>query len=138
MRLLSNPPDANSVAAYRRPTPSFITPPLPSVVVVVAAGPSSKMMTPLRYVVLVLGIIISLHYILSFTHEGYGQATSIGSIKQKIGGSGSHVPPYKVPLAEDYYVKPNVTSPQGRKANATIVMLGERRHLNARLCLDWN
>ncbi|TEB31240.1 glycosyltransferase family 15 protein [Coprinellus micaceus] len=88
------------------------------------------MMTPLRYVVLVLGIIISLHYILSFTHEGYGQATSIGNIKQKIGGSGTHVPPYKVPLAEDYYVKPNITSPQGRKANATIVMLARNGDIN--------
>lgn len=86
-------------------------------------------MTPMRYVLLVLGIIVSLHYILSFTHEGYGQATSLSTIKQKItSGSapGPHVPPYKVPLAEDYYLKPNITSPQGRKANATIVMLGEQ------------
>ncbi|KAJ3549442.1 hypothetical protein NMY22_g886 [Coprinellus aureogranulatus] len=95
-----------------------------------AAGQSSKMMTPLRYVVLVLGIIISLHYILSFTHEGYGQATSLSNIKQKITSGGPHVPPYKVPLAEDYYLKPNITSPQGRKANATIVMLARNGDIN--------
>jgi alpha 1,2-mannosyltransferase len=97
----------------------------------------------MRYLLLVLGIIISLHYILSFTHEGYGQATSLTNIKQKITSSspGPHVPPYKVPLADDYHLKPNITSPQGRRANATIVMLGEdcacRCGLRA-LALTWD
>lgn len=76
----------------------------------------------MRYVFLVLAIIISLHYILSFTHEGYGRATSLSNIKDRI--TSPKVPPYKVPLADDYYIKKNTTSPQGRRANATIVMLG--------------
>lgn len=98
------------------------------------------MMTPIRYVVLVLGVVviffpflsflfkwltpqqISLHYLLSFTHEGYGNATSIASIKDKFGKSGT--PPYKVPLADDYHIPQNHTSPNGRRANATIVILG--------------
>ncbi|KIJ44082.1 glycosyltransferase family 15 protein [Sphaerobolus stellatus SS14] len=42
------------------------------------------MMTPMRYVVLVLGIIISLHYLLSFTHEEYGRATSLSRFKDTL------------------------------------------------------
>ncbi|KAJ2931372.1 hypothetical protein H1R20_g5751, partial [Candolleomyces eurysporus] len=86
------------------------------------------MMTPMRYVFLVLGIIISLHYILSFTHEGYGRATSLSTIKDRI--TSPKVPPYKVPLADDYYVKKNITSPQGRRANATVVMLARNGDIN--------
>ncbi|KAK0459746.1 glycosyltransferase family 15 protein [Desarmillaria tabescens] len=85
------------------------------------------MMTPWRYVVLVLGIIISLHYILSFAHPGYGQATSLSSIKTQWGGS---KPPYQIPVPDDYYVHNNVTSPQGRKASAAIVMLARNSDLN--------
>jgi len=50
------------------------------------------------------------------------------NLKKKVGLDAnkqqSTVPPYKVPLSEDYYLKKNNTSPQGRKANAAIVMLG--------------
>ncbi|KAK0210771.1 glycosyltransferase family 15 protein [Desarmillaria ectypa] len=85
------------------------------------------MMTPWRYVVLVLGIIISLHYILSFAHPGYGQATSLSNIKTQWGGS---KPPYQIPVPDDYYVHNNATSPQGRKASAAIVMLARNSDLN--------
>ncbi|KAF9464717.1 glycosyltransferase family 15 protein [Collybia nuda] len=88
------------------------------------------MTAQMRYMVLVLGIIISLHYILSFSHEGYGRATSISHIKEQITGSKSSVPPYKVPIPEDYYVKPNKTVPQDRKANAAFVLLARNSDLN--------
>ena len=62
---------------------------------------------------------ISIHYILSFSNERYGRATSIlqltGPKKQ---------PPYKEPVPEEYYYKGNTTLPPTRKANATFVFLG--------------
>ncbi|PBK78179.1 glycosyltransferase family 15 protein [Armillaria solidipes] len=84
-------------------------------------------MTPWRYVVLVLGVIISLHYILSFAHPGYGQATSLSNIKTPWSSS---KPPYQTPVSDDYYVHDNVTSPQGRRASAAIVMLARNSDLN--------
>jgi hypothetical protein len=68
---------------------------------------------------------ISLHYILSFTHEGYGRAASFSNLKNKIIGSQSHLPPYKEPVPDKYYVGQNNTSPQ-RKANAAFVILGTK------------
>lgn len=101
-------------------------------------------MTQVRYVILVLAIIvspfssclfrvltilqISLHYILSFAHEGYGNATSFSHLKEQI--IGSNGPPYKTPVPDEYYVgdeKP--VSPQGRRAPAAIVMLGRPKPL---------
>ncbi len=64
---------------------------------------------------------ISLHYILSLAHPGYGQATSLSNIKTPWSSS---KPPYQTPVPDDYYVHDNVTSPQGRRASAAIVMLG--------------
>jgi len=85
------------------------------------------MMTPVRYIVLVLGIIISLHYILSLSHDGYGRATSLSKIKEQLAG---HNPPYKTPVPEDYYMHTgtNVSTPS-RKANAAIVMLARNTDL---------
>ncbi|KAK0240114.1 glycosyltransferase family 15 protein [Armillaria nabsnona] len=85
------------------------------------------MMTPWRYVLLVLGVIISLHYILSLAHPGYGQATSLSNIKTPWSSS---KPPYQTPVPDDYYVHDNVTSPQGRRASAAIVMLARNSDLN--------
>ncbi|KAF9482770.1 glycosyltransferase family 15 protein [Pholiota conissans] len=87
------------------------------------------MMTPMRYVFLVLAILISLHYIVSFSNEDYGRATSLAKIKSKVVGSAT-VPPYKVPLSEDYHSSTNASSPQNRKANAAIVMLARNGDLN--------
>jgi len=82
----------------------------------------------MRYVVLVLAMVISLHYILSFTHEGYGQATSISNLKTQWSAGR---PPYQTPVPEEYYVSNNVTaSPSGRRANAAIVMLARNGDLN--------
>lgn len=89
------------------------------------------MMAPMRYIFLVLGIIISLHYILSFSHEGYGQATSLSAIKDTFVGP-AHSPPYKTPVPEDYYGAYNDSSSPhgGRKANAAIVMLARNSDLD--------
>ncbi|PAV23261.1 glycosyltransferase family 15 [Pyrrhoderma noxium] len=80
------------------------------------------MMTPMRYVLLVLLIIISLHYILTFTHEGYGKATSISTISNQLGWNQPN-PPYKTPLADEYFHPEKVADPLTRKANATFVVL---------------
>ncbi|PSR74154.1 hypothetical protein PHLCEN_2v10110 [Hermanssonia centrifuga] len=88
------------------------------------------MMTPMRYILLVLGIIISLHFILSFSHEDYGRATSLSSIKSQIAGSKGY-PPYKDGIPEEYYQSNGtIPSPQGRKANATFVLLARNSDLN--------
>ncbi|KAG2368598.1 glycosyltransferase family 15 protein [Suillus spraguei] len=80
------------------------------------------MMTPMRYILLVLGAIISIHYILSFTHEEYGKATSISNIAGQWTGPKSN-PPYKTPVPDEYY-KPDLhMDMQDRKANASFVML---------------
>ncbi|KAL5533329.1 hypothetical protein ACEPAF_5105 [Sanghuangporus sanghuang] len=82
------------------------------------------MMTPMRYVLLVLIIIISLHYILSFSHEGYGNATSLSSIRDQLHFGGEKgAPPYKTPLPDEYIHPPKVANPLERKANATFVIL---------------
>lgn len=88
------------------------------------------MMTNMRYLFLALAIIISLHYILSFSHEAYGRATSISNIKDHITGSQNRIPPYKIPIPEEYYAHPDAGSSQGRKANAAIVMLARNGDLN--------
>ncbi|TFK29950.1 glycosyltransferase family 15 protein [Coprinopsis marcescibilis] len=75
----------------------------------------------MRYVVLALGILISLHFILSLTHESYGRVTGMDTIKTKLSGKGSNVPPYKVAVPDKYYVKENATTPE--LVNAAIVML---------------
>ncbi|KAJ7693144.1 glycosyltransferase family 15 protein [Mycena rosella] len=96
------------------------------------------MMTRTRYVVLALAIIVSLHYILSFSHEGYGNATSFEALSSKfnLGGQAPpgpqdgkvwHEPPYKTPVPEKYYLQPNGTIT--RKANAAIVMLARNSDL---------
>ncbi|CAL1704404.1 unnamed protein product [Somion occarium] len=83
----------------------------------------------MRYVILVLGIIISLHFILSFSHEDYGRATSISNLKNTITGAASHQPPYKAGVPEDYYYHSNGTAP-GPRANAAFVILARNSDLN--------
>ncbi|KAI0636864.1 glycosyltransferase family 15 protein [Trametes polyzona] len=87
------------------------------------------MMTPMRYVVLVLAIIISLHFLLSFSHEEYGRATSLSHITEKFGGAKPH-PPYQDGVPEDYYTTQPIPSPKGRRANATFVFLARNNDLN--------
>ena len=68
---------------------------------------------------------ISMHYILSVAHEGYGRATALSNIKSQFIGP---KPPYETPVPDEYYVPDAKPSPQGRKASAAIVMLGVSRH----------
>lgn len=67
---------------------------------------------------------ISLHYILSISHEAYGQATSITNIKDKLTSS-SGKPPYQNGVPAEYYdtVEKDDPAPPVRKANATILSL---------------
>ncbi|KAJ8078793.1 hypothetical protein PM082_013076 [Marasmius tenuissimus] len=84
-----------------------------------------------RYIILVLVIIISLHTIISFTHEGYGKATSLSTLKDSFYPVGSSTnPPYKNGVPEEYHHKENITSPQGRRANAAFVLLARNGDLN--------
>lgn len=79
------------------------------------------MMTPIRYVVLVLGIIISFHYLLSFTHEGYASVTSINRLKGSLDKSYSSVP-------AEYHTDSTIIPPS-RKANAAFVVLARNGDL---------
>ncbi|KIL69761.1 hypothetical protein M378DRAFT_701485 [Amanita muscaria Koide BX008] len=95
------------------------------------------MMSPTRYVFLAFAIIvrscalfalaliepvpqISLHFILTISHAGYGRVTSWDNIKSQIKGSN---PLDKDPVPDEYYVKGTQTP--ARKANAAIVILGK-------------
>ncbi|TDL29878.1 glycosyltransferase family 15 protein [Rickenella mellea] len=84
------------------------------------------MMTPWRFVFLVLGIIISLHYILSVSHQGYRKTTSLRSIAEKIG---SNLPktPYDQSISDECIQ--HATSDNKRKANATFVVLARNGDL---------
>ncbi|CAE7130478.1 unnamed protein product [Rhizoctonia solani] len=76
------------------------------------------MMTPMRYVCLVLGVLISLHFLLSVTHEDYKNATSLNRLKTWP----SSGPPYKdiIPSAS-----PNATE----RVNAAFVVLARNGDL---------
>ncbi|KAG1715703.1 hypothetical protein ID866_1466 [Astraeus odoratus] len=78
------------------------------------------MMTPMRYILLVLTLLIGLHYILSITHEDYGKATSVSRLANYINGP---QPPYKDGVPEEYYKHSDPVQLPERKANATFVML---------------
>lgn len=81
------------------------------------------MMTPMRYVILVLAIIISLHFILSFSHEDYGRATSITRLKEQLQNR---------PDSKTYesYPAPGVHhSSNPERANATFVLLARNSDL---------
>ncbi|KAF8628415.1 hypothetical protein AX15_003937 [Amanita polypyramis BW_CC] len=84
------------------------------------------MMTPMRYVLLVLATLIGLHFILSISHEGYGRATSWDSFKNQFKETN---PPHKQTVPDEYYLNNNHTSPPTRKANAAIVLLARNGDL---------
>jgi len=86
------------------------------------------MMTPMRYLLLALGILISLHYILSFSNESYGHVTSLKNIKDQIGLGSDPNPPYKTPVPPHYYHN-DTSPPPPRKANAAIVLLARNGDL---------
>ena len=63
---------------------------------------------------------VSLHYLLSITHEEYGKATSVSHLTNYINGP---QPPYKDGVPEQYYKPSEPIQLPERKANATFVML---------------
>ena len=93
----------------------------------------------MRYVILVLAIIvrpfrqgvlcglltpaqISLHFILSFSHEEYGRATSITRLKEQLQSSGQTTYESRPAPATDY-------SSNTERANATFVLLARNSDL---------
>ncbi|KAF9246500.1 glycosyltransferase family 15 protein [Melanogaster broomeanus] len=84
------------------------------------------MMTPMRYILLVLGIIVGLHYILSFTHEDYGKATSMSRLTDYLSGSDA---PHRESVPDQYYKPVEPVYTPDRKANATFVMLARNTDL---------
>lgn len=84
------------------------------------------MMTPMRYVLLVLGIIIGSHFILSVSHEEYGRATSLSNLADQFRAPN---PPYKNTVPDEYYAPSDNTTHPGRRANAVIVMLARNSDL---------
>ncbi|KAF7296404.1 Glycosyltransferase family 15 protein [Mycena chlorophos] len=102
------------------------------------------MMTKTRYIFVALAILISLHYILSFSHEGYGKATSFDNLKAQwegfrgqkdttVNADGPvkvwHEPPYKTPVPEKYFLNGTFDKPT-RRASAAIVSLARNGDLN--------
>ncbi|KAJ7247352.1 glycolipid 2-alpha-mannosyltransferase-domain-containing protein [Mycena rebaudengoi] len=72
------------------------------------------MMTRTRHVALTLTMILSLHYILSFSYEDYGRATSFNALLAQLRKGGPrpknavkvfHKPPYKTPVPDKYYLQ---------------------------------
>ncbi|KDQ51800.1 glycosyltransferase family 15 protein [Jaapia argillacea MUCL 33604] len=95
-----------------------------------------------RYIILVLVILIGLHSLLSFTHEGYNSATSISSLTSQWRGS---TPSNPNAIPEDYYPPPPPSNSSQtdtglgagtdlgihqRKANATFVMLARNSDID--------
>ncbi|KAJ6630475.1 alpha-1,2-mannosyltransferase [Mycena sp. CBHHK59/15] len=73
---------------------------------------------PTRYLLLSLGLVISLHFLLSFTHEPYGNATSLSALLHR----------HRVPAHPDVDPLPKWSTGTGivgnaTRANATFVML---------------
>ncbi|TCD71889.1 alpha 1,2-mannosyltransferase 2.4.1 [Steccherinum ochraceum] len=88
------------------------------------------MMTRTRYVVLVLATFVSIHFILSFSHEDYGRVTSFSNIASQFKGA-TGGPPYKAGIPAQYYQHDGVneTAP-GERANAAFVVLARNGDLN--------
>ncbi|KAG2105513.1 glycosyltransferase family 15 protein, partial [Suillus discolor] len=86
------------------------------------------MMTPMRYILLVLSVIISIHYITSFTYEEYGKATSISNIAEQWTGLKSN-PLYKTPVPDEYCKPDSSMHLQDRRANTSIIVLVQNSEL---------
>ncbi|KAG1805163.1 nucleotide-diphospho-sugar transferase [Suillus variegatus] len=80
------------------------------------------MMTPMHYILPILGVMISIYYIMSFTYEEYGKATSISNIAEQWTGPKSN-PLHKTPVPDEYCKPDSSKHLQDRRANASIVVL---------------
>ena len=65
---------------------------------------------------------ITLHFIVSFANEDYNHMVSLRRFKEHVLAAPG-IPPYQVPIPEEYRIAKNYTAP-ARKARAAIVMLG--------------
>ncbi|TFK22526.1 alpha-1,2-mannosyltransferase [Coprinopsis marcescibilis] len=91
------------------------------------------MNTPSRYILLALFLIISLHYLLAFTHESYGRATSLAHITEKLRPYGPEVEIPKAPPAVNLDEVYGQDGRVDRKANATFVVLCRNSDLSGTL-----
>ncbi|KIP04630.1 glycosyltransferase family 15 protein [Phlebiopsis gigantea 11061_1 CR5-6] len=93
------------------------------------------MHTAARYLILVLVVVFALHSILSFTHEGYGEATSLSKIASKIPWGNKEYPIPGADIAVGGPVSSPTTgtaaSPLERRANATILMLARNSDVDS-------
>ncbi|KAF8345050.1 glycosyltransferase family 15 protein [Amanita rubescens] len=86
------------------------------------------MNTSARYILLVLALLISLHWILRLTHDGYGRATSLQYITSHLTGDTRQPDRYNL---EDYYKAENSTHlVVNRRANASFVILARNSDLD--------
>ncbi|KAF6747525.1 alpha-1,2-mannosyltransferase [Ephemerocybe angulata] len=84
-----------------------------------------------RYILAALAILVSTHYLLSFTHERYGQATSLSNLTNKFASTPetSTTPSNQSPSLSNSL---NETFANGQpKANATFVILCRNSDLEA-------
>jgi len=82
------------------------------------------MHTTSRYILIIVGIIISLHYLLTLVHKDYGRATSLSSLTKNFTLSFHDYPPLSsVPSGVD---DPTTNGP---RANATFVILARNSEL---------
>ena len=73
---------------------------------------------------------LSLHFILSFSHESYGKATSLSNIADQFKFGNSPNPPYKSIPSDEYFHPQPVPDPLTRRANATFVVLARNSDIN--------
>ncbi|KAN0133778.1 glycosyltransferase family 15 protein [Lactarius tabidus] len=85
------------------------------------------MITPWRYLILVLLLVLGLHFVLTVSHEGYGNATSISRL---LGTSEPSPEKASKEVPEQYHWANDTTFVPGRRANATIVMLARNGDIN--------
>jgi len=86
---------------------------------------------PIRALLAVVSFIISIHLILSFTHEDYGRTTSLSNIKAKLSPntSGHSTTTYDYDDLPTSHI-PSFNSSNIRKANATFVILARNSDLD--------
>ncbi|KAK0200142.1 glycosyltransferase family 15 protein [Desarmillaria ectypa] len=87
------------------------------------------MNTTARYLLLILGVVVSVHYILSFTHQGYGRITSLDNIVSHFHGGGDTAAEL-FPVPDEYYTPSPNTTVHDRRANATFVILARNTDLH--------
>ncbi|KAJ3808161.1 glycosyltransferase family 15 protein [Lentinula lateritia] len=82
----------------------------------------------LRYLLAVFGVVITVHYVLSFTHTDYRRATSLNSLTSHFKGG---TPADITPIPDRYYPPfSNETLTIDHRANATFVILARNSDID--------